>query len=111
MSLGSLNRAGPPFSMRYYGADQLHFITCSCYCRMPLLGSGGWPTSNPPKLGVPHFSRPWREVGRSNVGNLAARFSKNARSGAPPVISVKVQDSHGLPLALWVSLSWGDAAI
>jgi putative transposase len=24
---------------RYYGADQLHFITCSCYRRMPLLGS------------------------------------------------------------------------
>jgi putative transposase len=24
---------------RYYGADQLHFITCSCYHRMPLLRS------------------------------------------------------------------------
>jgi len=24
---------------RYYGADQLHFITCSCYRRMPLLRS------------------------------------------------------------------------
>ena len=24
---------------RYYGADPLHFITCSCYRRMPLLGS------------------------------------------------------------------------
>lgn len=26
---------------RYYGADPLHFITCSCYRRMPLLGSAG----------------------------------------------------------------------
>jgi putative transposase len=24
---------------RYYGADDLHFITCSCYRRQPLLGS------------------------------------------------------------------------
>ena len=24
---------------RYYGADDLHFITCSCYRRLPLLGS------------------------------------------------------------------------
>ena len=24
---------------RYYGADQLHFITCSCYRRTPLLRS------------------------------------------------------------------------
>ncbi len=24
---------------RYYGADHLHFITCSCYQRRPLLGS------------------------------------------------------------------------
>ena len=24
---------------RYYGADHLHFITCSCYRRLPLLGS------------------------------------------------------------------------
>jgi putative transposase len=24
---------------RYYGADQLHFITCSCYRRLPLLRS------------------------------------------------------------------------
>ena len=24
---------------RYYGADQLHFITCSCYHRLPLLRS------------------------------------------------------------------------
>jgi putative transposase len=24
---------------RYYGADHLHFITCSCYRRMPLLRS------------------------------------------------------------------------
>lgn len=24
---------------RYYGAGHLHFITCSCYRRMPLLGS------------------------------------------------------------------------
>jgi len=23
----------------YYGADQLHFLTCSCYHRMPLLRS------------------------------------------------------------------------
>jgi putative transposase len=26
---------------RYYGADNLHFITCSCYRRMPLLRSAG----------------------------------------------------------------------
>jgi hypothetical protein len=26
---------------RYYGADPLHFITCPCYRRMPLLGSAG----------------------------------------------------------------------
>ncbi|MGH9774819.1 MAG: REP-associated tyrosine transposase [Candidatus Acidiferrales bacterium] len=24
---------------RYYGKDELHFITCSCYRRLPLLGS------------------------------------------------------------------------
>ena len=24
---------------RYYGAGDLHFITCSCYCRQPLLGT------------------------------------------------------------------------
>ena len=28
-----------PWSLhRYYGADHLHFITCSCYRRLPLLG-------------------------------------------------------------------------
>ncbi len=26
---------------RYYGADQLHFITCPCYRRMPFLRSAG----------------------------------------------------------------------
>jgi len=31
-------RCGLP---RYYGADPLHFIACSCYCRMPLLGPAG----------------------------------------------------------------------
>jgi len=26
---------------RYYGADHLHFITCSCYRRTPLLRTAG----------------------------------------------------------------------
>ena len=26
---------------RYYGADHLHFITCSCFRRRPFLGTGG----------------------------------------------------------------------
>jgi REP element-mobilizing transposase RayT len=25
--------------IRYYGAGDLHFITCSCYRRQPLLGT------------------------------------------------------------------------
>jgi REP element-mobilizing transposase RayT len=26
---------------RYYGAQHLHFITCSCYHRLPILGTAG----------------------------------------------------------------------
>jgi REP element-mobilizing transposase RayT len=29
---------------RYYGGEDLHFITCSCYQRSPWLGSPAWRT-------------------------------------------------------------------
>src|SRR5208337_5458929 len=37
---------------RYYGADHLHFITCSCYRRMPLLRSA-------PRLAPKGRARTW----------------------------------------------------
>lgn len=37
------HRLGPSHLKRYYGAGDLHFITCSCYHRQPLLGSAERP--------------------------------------------------------------------
>ena len=38
-SLNAKFRPVPSRLKRYYGADHLHFITCSCYHRQPWLGS------------------------------------------------------------------------
>src|SRR5690242_21411196 len=40
-----LDSAAMPWGLkRYHGTGHLHFITCSCYHRLPFLGKVGWPT-------------------------------------------------------------------
>jgi hypothetical protein len=91
---------------RYSGAGDLNFITCSCYRRQPLLAT---PHSRNLLLKVlervhrrysfvedEHSTSSGIKTGEHSVSTVGwSHFSKSARSGAPPVISLPTIHSVG----------------
>ena len=98
---------------RYYGAGDLHFITCSCYQRQPLLGTAqrrnlfslSYPRvfnshtlpreSRPPRPGVQATATELEEEKDVDAEGVSAPFLASfARSGGPSQIRENLESSR-----------------